>query len=425
MSRLPFEFFLALRYLRPKRTFVSVITLISIIGVTLGVAVLIVVISVMTGFDRELRDRILGFNAHIRVYQPELRPMTGYRELMEIIKEQPEVTGVAPIVTMPVLVEKTRADGMSIYWSPWIRGVDPEREGEVSDLPGSVIAGSFDLEGNGVLLGIQLANHLGASVGDVISIYSPENFKEMKESQERGEDVVVLSEEYEVRGIFDVGFYEFNANRVICSLENAQDMSGFEQDAVHALQVMIKDPFRAEIVKRSLMRILGDRYRVSTWADENSEILNALMVEKNVMFYILFFIMIVATFGIMGTMIAFVVQKTREIGILKSLGAGRFQVMGLFLSQSVLVGVIGVLTGLGLGMLAIHYRNDFLNYLREATGFELFPAEIYNFTQLPAMIIPSDVTIICGAAMLMCLLAGIIPAWNAGRLQPVEALHHE
>jgi len=164
---------------------------------------------------------------------------------------------------------------------------------------------------------------------------------------------------------------------------------------------------------------------VRTWMDDNSGILNALLVEKNVMFYLLFFIMIVAAFGITSAQITFVVQKTREIGVLKALGATNGQVRWLFLSQSLIVGVLGVIAGFGLGLVMLHYRNDFLFFMRRVTGFELFPANIYAFDRLPALIVPGDLAIICGGSLFICLLAGLLPAWNAGRLQPVEALRHE
>jgi lipoprotein-releasing system permease protein len=159
--------------------------------------------------------------------------------------------------------------------------------------------------------------------------------------------------------------------------------------------------------------------------EENSAILEALVVEKNVMFYLLFFITIVAAFGITSALITFVVQKTREIGTLKALGATSGQVMWLFLSQSLAVGVVGVICGFGLGMLAVLYRNQFLHLMRRLTGFELFPSRIYQFTELPGLIVPGDIAIICGGSLIICLLAGVLPAWNAGRLRPVEALRHE
>jgi lipoprotein-releasing system permease protein len=159
--------------------------------------------------------------------------------------------------------------------------------------------------------------------------------------------------------------------------------------------------------------------------EEKGELLEAVAVEENVMFIVLFFVMIVAAFGITSTLITFVVQKTREIGVLKALGCTRAQVSWLFLSQSVFVGVIGVLAGCATGMLAVRYRNEFLGFMRETTHLELFPAAIYGFGELPARIEAADIALICGSALVICLLAGLLPAWNAGRLQPVEALRHE
>jgi lipoprotein-releasing system permease protein len=188
---------------------------------------------------------------------------------------------------------------------------------------------------------------------------------------------------------------------------------------------MLKDPYRAFLVQPELQRALGPDYRVTTWMEENQSLLNALVVEKNVMFYLLFFIMIVAALCILSALITFVVQKTREIGMLKALGATDLQVSALFLSQGALVGVFGVIAGYGLGMLALAYRNEFLRFMNRMTGFELFPRDIYHFSELPALIIPGDVMIICGSALIICTLGGLIPAWRAGRLQPVEALRYE
>ena len=423
MSRLPFELLLALRYLRPKRTFVSIITLISVIGVMLGVAVLIIVISVMSGFDRQLRDKLLGFNAHLRVIQPgEL--LSNRDEIMARIMANPRVRGVAPFVQGKVMLETQPASGGSLVDAPIVRGVDAEREGGVSDLPKSVTNGVFDLRGNGLIVGRELANNLGLRVGDRVSIYSPANLKKMKDSRRNGKEEAVLADEYTVKGVFDVGYYEFNANVVVTSLANAQDLYALD-DNVHGLQITLHDSNQADAAQAELSRTLGLNYVVRTWKDDNSGILNALLVEKNVMFYLLFFIMIVAAFGITSAQITFVVQKTREIGVLKALGATNGQVRWLFLSQSLIVGVLGVIAGFGLGLLALHYRNNFLDLMNRLTGFELFPRTIYAFDRLPALIVPSDIAIICGGSLFICLLAGMLPAWSAGRLQPVEALRHE
>ena len=214
------------------------------------------------------------------------------------------------------------------------------------------------------------------------------------------------------------------AGLIITSLENAQDLYRLEGQ-VHGLLVMLDDPFQAEAVRAQLRQTLGRLFDITLWTEENSKILNALLVEKNVMFYLLFFIMIVAAFGIMNSQITFVVQKTREIGMIKALGGTRGQVLWLFLSQSLVVGVVGVVCGFGLGMLALYYRNEFLAFMNRSIGFELFPAEIYNFTQLPALVDAGDIALICGSALVICVLAGLAPAWNAGRLKPVEALRHE
>jgi len=227
-----------------------------------------------------------------------------------------------------------------------------------------------------------------------------------------------------VRGIFDAGYYEYNSAFIITSLEDAQDLYVLG-DTVHGLEVNLKDAREAPAVQRQLMKTLGSQFRITTWMDENASILGALVVEKNVMFYLLFFIMIVAALCILSALITFVVQKTREIGMLKALGATDLQVAGLFLSQSGFVGTVGVICGFGLGMLALSYRNEFLHFMNRLTGFELFPASIYGFNELPALIVPQDIWLICGSALLICVLGGVIPAWRAGRLQPVAALRYE
>jgi len=423
MSSLPVELFLALRYLRPKRTFVSVITIISVLGVMLGVAVLIIVISVMTGFDRQLREKILGFNAHLRVMQA-VGPMSNYVAVAHTIQSNANVTGVAPFVWGPVLVETQPAEGSPRVGTPFVRGIDPRLETRISNLSTSIVSGEFNVEGRGVLLGSEFAGNMRLHVGDRIAVYSPRNLEEMRKARSANREEAILPEEYTVRGIFDVGYFEYNANVIVTSLENAQELYQLE-DHVHGLMVMVEDPFLSGEVRAELYSRLGGQCDITLWSEENSAILNALIVEKNVMFYILFFIMIVAAFGIMNSQITFVVQKTREIGMLKALGGTRRQIMGLFLSQSTVVGVVGVLSGFGFGMLALAYRNEFLRFMNRMTGLELFPASIYSFTELPALIIPRDIIVICGSALVVCVLAGLIPAWTAGRLRPVEALRHE
>ena len=422
MSRLPFELLLSLRYLFPRRLFVLAITVISLLGIILGVGVLIIVISVMSGFDRQLRDRLLGFNAHLRVVADG--PMSEYRSVMEQIGEHPRVKGVAPYVLGPVLIKTQPPYGNPRLWAPYVRGIDIRLEDQVSNLATSIVEGEFDVRGRGVLLGSVLADRLGVRVGDVLAVYSPADYEEREEGLREGREEAPLPADYVVRGVFDVGYYEFNDSFLVCSLANAQDMYRLE-DSVHGVVVMLNDPELAPRVQADLETTLGARLQITTWLQENSPILEALVVEKHVMFYVVFFIMIVAAFGIMSTLIVFVVQKTREIGLLKAVGATSTQIMWLFLSRSLALGVVGVAGGFAFGLAAISYRNEFLHFMRRATGFELFPASIYGFSELPAMIEMGDVAVICGGSLIICLLAGVVPAWIAGRLRPVEALRYE
>jgi lipoprotein-releasing system permease protein len=422
MSRLPFELLLALRYLRPKRTFISVITLISVFGVALGVAVLIIVISVMTGFGEQLRETILSLSPHLRVSIPE-SSLTNYPAVMSVIASNRNVRGVAPGVLGPVLVEVQREGEPSLYWAPNIQGIDPQFETNISILPSRIVAGGFDVAGRGILVGSALADRLGLRVGDRLDIYAPRDIKRVRDAQQKGQEKGVLPDEYEVRGIFDAGWEEINASIVVVSLENAQDMYDLG-DAVHGLTVMLRDPMMATAVRRELRDALGPGFAITTWLD-NSKLLSAVFVEKSVMMYTLFFIVIVAAFGITCTLITFIVMKTREIGLMKAIGATDRQVMWVFMGQSLIVSIAGIVLGPTLGLLAVHYRNEFLELMRRLTGMELFPAEIYGFTQLPAKIIPGDIAIICGGSLLICLLAAALPARHASKMNPVEALRYE
>ncbi len=423
MSRLPFELLLALRYLRPKRTFVSVITLISVLGVTLGVAVLIIVISVMTGFDKQLRDKILGFNPHLRI-DLEGGTMRDYPRVMRQIAANPKVKGVAPFIIGQVLVESEPRVGQSKVAAPWVRGIQPELETNITILPRSIIEGKFDVSDQGLVIGSEFARHMDLQVGDRLMIYSPKDLKIWRQSVTNQQARVPTPPEYEVRGIFDVGYYEYNLSFIVGALSDAQDLYDLS-NSVHGVMVMLNDAYEAPAVAKDIARLLGPEYHVVTWMQENANILNALVVEKNVMFYLLFFIMIVAALCILSALITFVVQKTREIGMLKALGATDLQVSLLFLSQGALVGAVGDLAGYGLGMLALAYRNEFLHFMNRLTGFQLFPSDIYGFSELPALIVSRDILLICGSAWLVCILGGLIPAWRAGRLKPVEALRYE
>jgi lipoprotein-releasing system permease protein len=425
MSGLPFELQLALRYLRPKRTFVSIITLISISGVALGVAVLIVVISVMSGFDQQMRDTIFGFNAHLRVSQMG-QTMTNYPAVLSTIASNSNVRGVAPLVMGPVYMESEPATGQPLTGVPMIRGIDPKWETNVTKLPSSIVRGHFDLSGHGLLIGTSFADNMNLSIGDHVSILAPRDIKKMRPGRGQGQDQqdkAVLPDDYEVRGIFDVGYYEFNQSVAVVSLENAQDMYDVD-DSVTSIIVMLHDPFQADTAQAQIESALGPDFEVKTWMQE-SPLLAQVVVEKNTMLYILFFIVLVAAFGITCTLITFIVMKTREIGLIKAVGASNRQVMWVFLGQSFIVSIFGIVAGFALGLLAVFYRNGFLHLMTRWTHRELFPQSIYGFSELPAKIIPSDLAIICGGSLLICLLAAGFPAWYASRLNPVEALRYE
>lgn len=435
MSKLPFELLLALRYLRPKRTFVSIITLISVLGVALGVAVLIIVISVMSGFDHDLRGKILGFNSHLKIYAldklGQTEPMNNYADVMRLVSTNKDVVGVSPFVLGQVLVETEPADTnvqQSLTWAPYLRGVDPNTEGSVSVLPKRIIEGETNLavalSGRGVIVGMDFAQNMKLSIGDPIAIFSPNDLKKMRESYGKTNEEAFLPDDYTVTGIFNVGYFDYDANVIAVSLANAQDLYDLD-DSVHGLMVMLRDPYQATAVSNELTAALGPNYGVSTWMQENSVILGALLVEKNVMFYILFFIVFVAAFGITCTLITFVMMKTGEIGLMKAVGASDKQVMLVFVTQSLAISVVGIVMGVCLGLFAIYIRNDFLHFMNRLTGFELFPASLYGFGELPAVVSPRDLLIICIGSLCICLLSTILPARHASKMKPVEALRYE
>jgi lipoprotein-releasing system permease protein len=423
VSRLPFELLLALRYLRPKRSFVSLVTLISVLGVALGVAVLIVVISVFTGFEHKLREKILGFNPHLRVLEAN-RTMRDYESIARVISANPEVKAVAPFVLGQVLIETKPRTGAAEVAAPWMRGLDPKIEASITVLPASITNGQFDLSGHGLVLGIELAKQLKVAVGDRLQVYSPADLIQWRRKAAGETEKAPEPEEYEIRGVFDVGYFEYNRSLMVASIENAQKMYALE-GRVHGLLVIVKNPYRAVAVQEQLERTLGPTFQISTWMDENAELLGQVVGARNVQFYLLFFIMIVAALCILSALITFVVQKTREVGMLKALGATDLQVATLFLSQSGFIGAFGIAAGFALGRLALSYRNEFLHFLNRTLQSELLAPSIYGFDELPALIVPRDILLICGSALLVCVLGGVIPAWLAARLRPVESLRYE
>lgn len=407
--RLPFSIYLALKYMRPKRTFISVVTVISVIGVMLGVAVLVIVLSVMSGFDNMWREKILSFNAHITVQDMEF--IEEPEPLLEMLDKVPGVTGAAPFVQGLVFIVKDER-----VYTPLARGFDPLHEGKVSRVPEHIVQGEYDVEDGGILMGVDLARQMRARVGDKLLVYSPQNFNMA--------DELYLPEELTLRGIYDLGMWEFDSGFVLTSLETARTLYRLES-GVHAIQVMTADPLRANETAELIRDAIGSPYYVTTWMQQNRQLFAALRVEKNMMFILLIIITIVAAFGICNTLITVTVQKTREIGLLKSLGFGSGQVMGVFIWQGFVQGLIGTLAGTGLGLTFLRFRNDILQFFSDRFGLELLPKELYHLSEIPAATSAQDVLLVAISVLVICTLAGVLPAYRAARLDPVRALRYE
>jgi lipoprotein-releasing system permease protein len=425
MFRLSASFFLAARYLKPKRAFLSVITLISVLGVTLGITVLILVIAVMTGFQHELQRKVIGFEPHIVITQDGM--LGSWQAIAKKVIGAAEIQAVAPFIQGPVIVEFNHR-----RLTPIMRGIDPEKEAHLKNF---IQEGSFDLHGDNALIGSEMASSLGLQVGDRIIVYSSHNINQILEELDRIKgkkeraDLEVLKQlilptELTVTGIFETGHYHYDSEFLIVPLHIGQELYGLGDD-IHGIALWTRDADRAGLVQQVLRRELPESFSVTTWMDANKQLFDAIAMERHVMFFLLMFIVLVAAFGIMNTLITVTVQKTREIGILKALGARTAQIVGIFLIQGMVVGIIGVITGLALGMTLIRWRNEVSDLLSSMLGVDIFPRSIYQFSQIPAEVVPSDVALICISAFLICSVAALIPAWLAASLDPVKALRYE
>ena len=426
--QLPFSFFLALRFLKPKRTFVSVITVVSVLGVTLGIAVLILVISVMTGFDQELRDKVVGFDPHVVIGGP----LTEWRDLPPKLSALKEVTSSAPYVEGPVLLSTS----VGVVRSAQIRGVDAEAEGAREGVNRSIVAGTAALSGDSAFLGVDLAKELGLMVGDKITVYPAKDFGPVLEALNEAESAanpkaaiqklrsLILPAELTVTGVFSSGRYGYDSSTLLVPLHIAQELYGLS-DMVHGVSVWLKDANMAQTVAIKIRRKVAEDLPVMTWMDLNREMFDAIRLERNTMFFLLLFIVIVAAFSIMNTLITVTVMKTREIGVMKALGATRSQIVWVFLTQGMVVGLFGNITGVGLGLAVLRWRNEFKDWLSDQMGIQIFPPGVYQFHEIPAKLIPQDLAIICVSAFVICALAALVPALVAARLEPVKALRHD
>lgn len=427
-----FSIFLAFRYLTPKRTFLSIITLISILGVMLGVTVLIVVTSVMTGFERELERMVVSFEAHVIIAGP--KTLENWRDIKAKVEGFPEVIAIAPFLQSTVLAKSDYGQMV-----PKIRAIDPELEENVTNIKKFIIEGSYDLDGDKVIVGSELARMLGVAVGDRITLYAPGNIdkivKIVKESdrlkKEAGKtpssstlDSAIIPADLEVTGIFESGHNAYDSDYLFVDLHIGQEIFDLG-DAVQGLTIKVKDRYRAGETSEKINKIIDPPAQALTWIDLNKQSFDAIRMERCVMLFLLFFIVLVAAFGIMSTLITVTVQKTREIGVMKAVGARTIQIIGVFLAQGIVIGVLGALTGLLAGILLLQYRNQVSHWLSISLGVEVFPKSVYQFSGIPAEVVPSDVMIICIGAFLICSVAALIPAWFAARLDPVKALRYE
>jgi lipoprotein-releasing system permease protein len=427
--RLPFTYFLALRYLKPKRTFLSLITLISILGVVLGISVLIIVISVMTGFERELQRKIIGFDADVLISGNEV--MNNWREILDGTRKAQGVVAAAPFAQGRVVVQFQNHRAV-----PWLRGIDPELEQSVANLKQFLVAGEFDLSGDNGIIGSELAATLGVSIGDTIQIYSPHDMGELQKALDDAEGKpdnhqqlkrvreLILPMDITITGMFNSGRYAYDSDYIIVPLHIMQEAYSLG-GGVHGIAVRTTDPFTADKVRDRLNRFIEPPFQAVTWIDQNRELFDAIRIERTTMFFVLIFVVIVAAFGIMSTLITSTVQKTREIGLMKALGAQMTQIMWIFLAQGMIVGFFGTLIGLSSGIALVQYRNEVRDFLAATFHIQLFPAAVYQFSEIPAEIVPRDVFVICVSGFLICSIAALVPAYFAARLDPVKALRFE
>lgn len=405
------ELFVARRYLRARRreNFISLITVISVGGVTLGVAALILTLSMMNGFEKEVRSRIVGTTAPVSVFESGGEALSGWEALCEKLAKRPDVTGTSPFVLAKTAIRSEReSDGVVV------RGILPDRQIRTGDLSERLKSGVFDVgvqEGDslpGALLGLTLARSIGVGIDDEVVLYGGG-----RHAGGLGETPRVMK--FRVAGIFESGMYEYDAALVLIGLSQAQRLYELG-DAVSGIHVGVTDIFQAGVVSSQLQEELGDDYFVTNWMQTHKDLFSWMALEKYAMFVALSLIVAVAAFNVIATLIMIIMEKRTEIGILRSFGMNARSVRLIFLYQGGLVGVVGTLLGSALGYFGCWLQATF-HLIR-------LPADIYFISALPVDPRGTDLVLVALASVGLCLVASAYPASRAARLFPVQALQY-
>jgi lipoprotein-releasing system permease protein len=409
---LPYQIFIALRYLKSKKKYrgVSVNTAISIGGVAVGVMALLVVLSVMTGFQQDIQKKILGANAHIiiREYKGAMTG-PGYNEVAEKLKGEKNIVSFAPFAMGQVMVSYgKRAHGV------FLRGIEPASEAKTTEILSHIKDGSVrGLAGEdgipGIILGKELASVLGAFTGDKVNIVSP-----IGEIGPMG--MLPRVKQFRVAAIFEIGMFEYDSNLVLTGIGPAQDFFG-TKDEITGIQLKLDDIYKAPQVKSRLQEKLGFRYQVMDWMQMNKNLFSALKLEKFAMFVILVLIVLVASFNIISNLIMNVIEKSREIAILKAIGATNRGIMTVFMLQGLFIGLIGTAIGITGGFVTGYVLNRY--------EIIKLPADVYYLSHLPVKMQLFDFVTVCVSAIIISFLATLYPAWQAAKLNPVEPLRYE
>ena len=408
---LPYQLYIALRYLKSKKKHrvVSVNTAISIGGVAVGVMALLVVLAVMTGFQQDIQKKILGANAHI-VIKSYKGPMTGYDALAERLKSERDVTAYSPFVLGQVMVSyEKRAHGV------FLKGVEPEVEAKTTEIFSHIRDGDATKLGAGgglpgIILGKELASNLGVFVGDKVNVISP-----VGEIGPMG--MLPRVRQFRVAAIFEIGMFEYDANLVLTGMEAAQEFFGLGKDEITGVQLKLDDIYKASAVREDLQKKLGFPFQVMDWMQMNKNLFSALKLEKFAMFVILILIILVASFNIISNLIMNVLEKSREIAILKAMGATSRGIMTVFMMQGLFIGLIGTAIGITGGYT--------LGYILNRYELIKLPADVYYLSHLPVMMKLSDFVAVSLSAIIISFLSTLYPAWQAAKLNPVEPLRYE